>query len=281
MTFSIQSGGQPAPKPEAGGLPEHKITVTAPGTTHPIHPNDPGPVEVIDNPEPGTPEPTPPQTLRPEKYKSDEEWRKGYDELQKLYTQMTQKQAQGNADAPEEGEGDTNTPPALGESLNTFFEEYGTKGALSEDSYGQLEAMGLGKDVVDAFIEGRQAIEARERNALLEVVGGEEKYKSMSEWASANYSDEQLEAFNSAMNAGDTRLAQMAMRTLKSDYTEANGTSNALTGQKGGDNSDVFRSNAELTVAMADPRYSRDAAYRADVEAKLKRSQGVLGSTRI
>jgi hypothetical protein len=34
---------------------------------------------------------------------------------------------------------------------------------------------------------------------------------------------------------------------------------------------DVFRSNAELTTAMKDPRYATDPAYRNDV-AKLGRS---------
>jgi hypothetical protein len=34
---------------------------------------------------------------------------------------------------------------------------------------------------------------------------------------------------------------------------------------------DVFRSNAELTTAMKDPRYATDPAYREDV-AKLGRS---------
>ncbi len=35
---------------------------------------------------------------------------------------------------------------------------------------------------------------------------------------------------------------------------------------------DVFRSQAELVRAMADPRYDNDPAYRQDVIEKLERS---------
>jgi hypothetical protein len=36
--------------------------------------------------------------------------------------------------------------------------------------------------------------------------------------------------------------------------------------------SSAFRSVAELTSAMADPRYKNDSAYRKDVERKLANS---------
>jgi hypothetical protein len=47
-----------------------------------------------------------------------------------------------------------------------------------------------------------------------------------------------------------------------------------------GDNNDVFRSNAEVTTAMKDPRYETDIAYRQDVRDKLERSEVfTLGQT--
>jgi len=39
------------------------------------------------------------------------------------------------------------------------------------------------------------------------------------------------------------------------------------------DSSDVFRSNAEVTAAMKDPRYENDTAFRQDVRDKLERSE--------
>ena len=37
-------------------------------------------------------------------------------------------------------------------------------------------------------------------------------------------------------------------------------------------NSDVFESSAQVIDAMNDPRYSKDPAYRKEVEEKLARS---------
>ena len=49
-----------------------------------------------------------------------------------------------------------------------------------------------------------------------------------------------------------------------------------MTGRKAADNGARFRSHAELSRAIADPRYSSDPAYRQDVEAKLARSTDLL-----
>ena len=40
---------------------------------------------------------------------------------------------------------------------------------------------------------------------------------------------------------------------------------------------DVFRSNAEVTTAMKDPKYEHDHAYRQDVQDKLERSNVFKG----
>ena len=45
-----------------------------------------------------------------------------------------------------------------------------------------------------------------------------------------------------------------------------------LQGKAADNRGDVFRSQAQLVQAMADPRYDNDPAYRQDVIAKLDRS---------
>ena len=45
-----------------------------------------------------------------------------------------------------------------------------------------------------------------------------------------------------------------------------------LSGKAADSRGDVFRSQAELVAAMADPRYDSDPAYRADVVEKLNSS---------
>ena len=63
------------------------------------------------------------------------------------------------------------------------------------------------------------------------------------------------------------------MSALQSKYREANGyEGRMLSGKKADSRGDVFRSQAELVAAMNDPKYENDPAYRADLIAKLDRS---------
>jgi len=45
-----------------------------------------------------------------------------------------------------------------------------------------------------------------------------------------------------------------------------------FSGKAAAQQADVFRSQAEVVRAMADPRYDNDPAYRNDVFEKLERS---------
>jgi hypothetical protein len=70
---------------------------------------------------------------------------------------------------------------------------------------------------------------------------------------------------------------KFAVEALKSRYVAEVGQERELvTGRKAASKSKVFRSNAELARAIADPRYASDPAYRQDVEEKLARSGDLL-----
>ena len=67
----------------------------------------------------------------------------------------------------------------------------------------------------------------------------------------------------------------MAAKALKSDYQNDTGMEGKTYGGKHIDSEgggDVFRSTAQVTTAMKDPRYEYDTAYRKDVLDKLDRS---------
>ena len=49
-----------------------------------------------------------------------------------------------------------------------------------------------------------------------------------------------------------------------------------VTGKAPSSKAKVFRSHAELSRAIADPRYQNDPAYRSDIEARLARSTDLL-----
>jgi hypothetical protein len=201
----------------------------------------------------------------PEKFKSPEDLAKSYTELEsKMRT-------------PEQ-EAET---PELAVIMQQAREMYDSDGQIDEKTLEKLEAAGLNKETVNTFIEGVQALSAREMGEIYNAAGGEDQYKSAVEWASENFSDEEIDAFNEIVDSGNKKQIQWAVKSLAAQYKTANAKPVEVSGQTARATSDVFKSVAELKVAMSDPRYKpgpqQDPSYIQEVEKKLARSS-ILGA---
>ena len=216
---------------------------------------------------------TDPPTFRPDKFKSDEEWRKSYDQLeQKLHGTNT-------PESTEEASTTETTAPTGALNMETISAEFAETGELSENSYGVLEKAGIPKAYADQYLEGIKAVAELKGNKIRESVGGLKTYQAMAEWAKANYSPEQLAAYNEAIN-GSIDTATLTAKGLLRDYQDAVGSDGEIISgdsNSSGDN-DVYNSNAELTEDMKDPRYKKDPAFQRKVEEKLSRSNLFTGN---
>lgn len=202
-----------------------------------------------------------PQWL-PEKFKSAEDLAAAYAALEKKL---------GQPDAKAE----SSTAPSMETALNTYADEYSRTGALSDKSYGELAKLGMPKKVVDAYIAGQQAIGAKLQTEVHSVSGGADNYREMVNWAASNMSKAEIAAYNASIASGDHAAIMLAVRGLAGAFAASGGSvapKVRLEGRGGAQSSQPFRSRTELTAAMSDPRYKRDAAYRADVEARLSKS---------
>ena len=139
------------------------------------------------------------------------------------------------------------------------------------------------KDLIQAYVQyysknqAAQQKQAVDTNSIYASVGGEEAYTEMIGWASENLSSEEIASYNEVTNSGNTAAIKFAVEALSSRYKAAEGSEAPLvTGRKAAPSKDRFRSHAELSRAISDPRYSTDPAYRSDVEAKLARSTDLL-----
>ena len=104
----------------------------------------------------------------PEKFKNAEDLAKAYSELEKKQSEPVQPTCE---DKTYENE----TTP---EPMDKFYSEYQEKGQLSEQSYEELNKMGLNKDLVDGYIAGQEAIANNDVQAVHNLVGGADNYKS-------------------------------------------------------------------------------------------------------
>jgi hypothetical protein len=161
------------------------------------------------------------------------------------------------------------TPQDSQQAFGKFHEEWASSGKLSESSYDELKQMGIPREYVDQYIKGIAVLQEQGTAAVYSSVGGEEKYNQMTAWAADNFSEDEIEAYNKAIES-DPQSQKFALNSLKARFEAASGNSepkfmsSAAKASKQG-----FQSTAEMVRAMSDPRYKTDPAYRAEVERKV------------
>lgn len=231
----------------------------------------------------------------PEKFNSPEEMARSYAELEKKLGEQNQGGDQSTGESNDKDKGsqdnaakDQGTDLEISDedqekldnqniSMSDLVNEYNKNGELSDETYQRLEKAGFSREDVDTYIEGRKAQVDKIRQDAMSVVGGEENYKAMAEWAKANLSSEEREAFNESIRSTNAATREMAIRGLYSKYVDANGSEPKTThGQGAAGPGEVYESNAQVMQDIQDPRYKTDPAFRQKVADKLARSKNVL-----
>ena len=220
----------------------------------------------------------------PEKFNSVEVMVKSYSELEKKLGEQSQptkesvdpvSQAETKEEQPKSDlDIATKAVDSAGLNMETLSEEFAKDGKLADGSYKSLEKAGIPKEYVDRFIAGQQAIADQQSATVKNMVGGAEAYDSMSEWASNNLSETEKQAYNAAVNSKDLEAVKLAVVGLKARYAQSTGSEPKLVEGKASPSGEQgFASWAQVTQAMADPRYSKDPAYQAEVKNKLANSK--------
>lgn len=205
---------------------------------------------------------------------------KDVSELEKAYTELQSKMGQQSSEAQEEApkeetpqvsdsvEEAKETVENKGLDFDGLYNEYGENGNLSPETYSNLEQAGLSKEVVDSYIQGQEAIQQQQVNALQAEVGGESEYQAMIEWAGSNLSESEQDAFNATLDNAES--AKFAIQGLNARYKAAN--PNLIGGNRtsGGSNtSRGYTTKSEMMEAMSSPKYKVDHTYRAEVQRKV------------
>ena len=209
------------------------------------------------------------------KYKNAEELEKGYLELQqKLSSNQPAEEAQ-----PEQTE--ESAEPTV---LDRIWEESTKSDEFSPELTEEISKMSS-TELANMYLDYRQANEGAEPardfskdeiQQLQGVVGGQENYTNMIDWAQKSLNEQEVNMFDAVMAKGDPLAAFFAVRSLAYAYNDAVGyDGNVVQGKAPKQNTDQFRSQQELISAMSDSRYENDPAYRQDVMDKLQRSPNV------
>lgn len=222
----------------------------------------------------------------PEKFKSPEDMANAYSELEKKLgspkeeapstDDVSDEEAPKDEDKQEQTTEDQAREAVENAGLN--FDElsakYWEKGSIEEADYAKLEKAGIPRHMVDQFAEGQKAVVALERQEAVNLVGGEDSYTEMVQWASRTLTDKEVEIYDKAVNGNDKNARHMAIKGLEARFKSSAGyePSRTVGGQGGKGGQEVYGSIAELQEDMRDPRYKKDSAFIRKVEAKLARS---------
>ena len=228
------------------------------------------------------------------KYRDAEELEKAYIELQKKLGSSEEETEEGDVktkDELEEADDEVKeeNPFENDQVAQAIFQasnEWEDGGELTAETMETLTQMDS-KDLVEAYYKIQQyapkaeATESTESQPLSNEiisdiqnsVGGEEAYGQMVNWAKDNFTPQEVQAYDQALETGNLDSINFALQALYYRYQDAVGYDGTTVQGKPAQTSDGFRSQQEVVRAMGDPRYENDPAYRQDVYDKLERSQ--------
>ena len=194
------------------------------------------------------------------KYKNAQDLEQGYIELQKKLGESEAEEPVAEAEEEEyegeEGEED-------GSILDELWEYEINNEEFHEDAVAELQQMDP-VDLANLHIEYRKQVEEEgvgakdfteaEMTELKGVVGGDENYQNMLQWAGANLNQQEIDMFDAVMQRGDALGAFFAIRSLAYRYNDAAGyEGKMLTGNAPKTSGSQFRSQAEVVASYGRP----------------------------
>ena len=211
------------------------------------------------------------------KYKNAEELEKGYLELQQ---KLNSKEEPAQEEQAEE---EAKVESTILDQL--WDEATSEKGEFTQETLDELGKLNV-EDLAQMHLEYRNSVQNQQPEGkdfseadikeLKGIVGGEQNYANMIDWAQKSLNEQEVKMFDAVMERGDPLAAFFAVRSLAYAYNDAIGyDGNMVQGKAPRQSNDQFRSQQEVVKAMADPRYEDDPAYRRDIMEKLDRSPNV------
>ena len=216
------------------------------------------------------------------KYKNAEDLEKAYIELQKKLggeeaKEETTAEVEETTEETTEETDEVNPAAALiTEASKEFYDNDNKLSPETIEKFSQLDS----KQLIAAYLESIKNtprtdevdLAQTEIDRIQKSVGGEKEYAKLTEWSQKNLSEAEIQSFDRVVSTGDPNVIELAVAGLKAKYDNSNGYEGRMLTGKNTTSSEVYKSQAQLVQAMADPRYDNDPAYRADVIAKLENS---------
>jgi hypothetical protein len=214
----------------------------------------------------------------PDKFWDAEKGEARYEDLSKSFSEL-EKQFHDSRrnEEPEENQAEDENEKAPEEqtpetqnAVQKAADEWAQKGELTDETIAELEKAGIPRQMVDTYVAGVEASQALFKEQANKITDG--KLDDVLEWAGENLSEKEANSLNRMLE--DPETYQTALTGLYARFQrEANiEPGNTVGGTPASESGEYFKSAAEMTRAMGDPRYAQDSAFRAEVEKKVARA---------
>tara|TARA_B100000953_G_scaffold174104_1_gene143457 strand:+ start:2226 stop:3044 length:819 start_codon:yes stop_codon:yes gene_type:complete len=221
----------------------------------------------------------------PDKFESPEAMAKAYHELETKLSSNSESVTNSDEVSPppqtplpnqeEHIQEAKTTLTNAGVDFNKYANEFTQNGELSDQSYTELNAAGIGNDMINSWVQGQDALTDQVQQSAYNAVGGEESYGNLVKWAGETLPQNEIDSFNRALESPNKQDGLFAIKSLHAQYQLANASGsspNLLQGSTGRSGSDGFTSLSQMSEAMRDPKYQNDPAFRKEVTRKLEAS---------
>ena len=208
------------------------------------------------------------------------------EDLEKAYTELAKKLGEPKVDEPKEPEAEPiiadnveadaakDVVEKAGLDFDAMQTEFTDKGELSAETLKTLKDVGIGQEMVDAYIAGQNSLADSAYNDMMSVAGGDDAYSAMMDWAADNLSESEIDAYNATIDKGDVGATKLAISGIKARQEAGEGVEPTLTGGKStASDGTAYESWAQVTADMNDPRYATDHAFRTKVDNRLAKSK--------
>jgi hypothetical protein len=127
---------------------------------------------------------------------------------------------------------------------------------------------------MERYVSGQKAMDQLFVMEVHNAVGGEQSYNAIRDWAKANLKPGELQAIDNQVRSGSSSELILSLQGLQARMKAAGAVHAFVDGKAGagGAAGDVYESWPQAQADMRDPRYAKDPAFRAKVEAKIGRS---------
>ena len=146
---------------------------------------------------------------------------------------------------------------------------------VSKAGLSKEEAEKAVRDYIGSKKEAHDARTMAFVREMQDMVGGEESYRAMGEWARANMTPEEVKTFSDLCQTGDANVVRFAIQSIAARYRAENRIPGKLTkgGTAAASSGNAFRSREQQIAAQMDPRYASDPAFREEVREKIRKAK--------